>query len=66
MAKCDGGGNNANHYIFKEHLPKLVNEIGIEIKIAHYHPYRSKYNPRDHRLFPYITRTCQGVIFTIL
>ena len=65
LAKCDGGGsNNANHYIFKEDLQKLVNEIGIEIRIAHYPPYTSKYNPIEHRLFPHITRACQGVIFT--
>ena len=67
LAKCDGGGsNNANHYIFKEDLQKLVNEIGIEIIIAHYPPYTSKYNPIEHRLFPHITRACQGVIFTSL
>ena len=67
MAKCDGGGsNNANHYIFKEDLQKLVNKIGIEIRIAHYPPYISKYNPIEHRLFPHITRACQGVIFTNL
>ncbi|MGB3265204.1 MAG: hypothetical protein WBA89_14775 [Microcoleus sp.] len=24
----------------------------------------SKYNPIEHRLFPHITRACQGVIFT--
>ena len=29
--------------IFKEDLQKLVNEIGIEIRIAHYPPYCSKY-----------------------
>ena len=67
MAKCDGGGsNNANHYIFKEDLQKLVNEIGIEFRIAHYPPYTSKYNPIEHRLFPHVTRACQGVIFTSL
>ena len=67
LAKCDGGGsNNANHYIFKEDLQKLVNEIGIEIRIAHYPPYTSKYNPIEHRLFPHVTRACQGVIFTSL
>jgi len=65
LAKCDGGGsNNANHYIFKEYLQKLVNEIGIEIRIAPYPPYTSKYNPIEHRLFPHVTRACQGVIFT--
>ena len=35
----------------------------IEIRIAHYPPYTSKYHPIEHRLFPHITRTCQGVIF---
>ena len=67
LAKCDGGGsNNANHYIFKQDLQKLVDEIGIELRIAHYPPYTSKYNPIEHRLFPHITRACQGVIFTSL
>ena len=65
LAKCDGGGsNNANHYILKEDLQKLVNEIGIEIRMAHYPPYTSKYNPIEHRLFLHVTRACQGVIFT--
>jgi hypothetical protein len=31
-----------------------------------YPPYTSKYNPIEHRLFPHITRACQGVIFTSL
>ncbi len=43
-----------------------MNEIGIEIRIAHYPPYTSKYNPIEHRLFPHLTRACQGVIFTSL
>ncbi|WP_309143890.1 hypothetical protein [Oscillatoria sp. HE19RPO] len=30
----------------------------------HYPPYASKYNPIEHRLFPHVTRACQGVIFT--
>ena len=65
MIKCDGGGsNNSNHYIFKSDLQKLVNELNIEIRIAHYPPYTSKYNPIEHRLFPHVTRACQGVIFT--
>jgi Rhodopirellula transposase DDE domain len=60
---CDGGGSHdARHYIFKQDLQALVNEIGIEIRIAHYPPYTSKYNPIEHRLFPHITRACQGVI----
>ena len=65
MALCDGGGSNGSrHYIFKEDLQQLADELGIEIRIAHYPPYCSKYNPIEHRLFPHITRACQGVLFT--
>jgi Rhodopirellula transposase DDE domain len=61
---CDGGGSNsANQYLFQEDLQRLVDRIGIEIRVAHYPPYTSKYNPIEHRLFPHLTRACQGVIF---
>jgi len=61
---CDGGGSNSSrYYIFKEDLQKLADEIGIEIRIAHYPPYCSRFNPIEHRLFPHVTRACQGVIF---
>jgi hypothetical protein len=61
---CDGGGSNsASHYLFKEDLQKLVDRLGIEIRVAHDPPYCSKYNPIEHRLFPHLTRACQGVIF---
>ncbi len=43
---CDGGGSNSSrHYIFKEDLQKLADELKIKICIAHYPPYTSKYNP---------------------
>ena len=61
---CDSGGsNNASHYVFKEDLEKLTDRIGIAIRVAHYPPYTSKYNPIEHRLFPHVTRACQGVVF---
>ena len=61
---CDcGGSNNARYYIFKEDLEKLSEELKIKIRIAHYPPYTSKYNPIEHRLFPHVTRACKGVIF---
>lgn len=61
---CDGGGsNNSRHYIFKQDLQELADELGLDIRIAHYPPYCSKYNPIEHRLFPHVTRACQGVIF---
>jgi predicted ArsR family transcriptional regulator len=61
---CDGGGSNSSRaYLFKEALQALSNELGIEIRIAHYPPYTSKYNPIEHRLFPHVSRVCEGVIF---
>ena len=64
MVQCDSGGNNNNrHYLFKEDIQKLANEIRVEVRIAHYPPYTSKYNPIEHRLFPHVTKACQGVIF---
>lgn len=64
---CDGGGSNSSrYYIFKQDLQTLADEIGVEVRIAHYPPYCSKYNPIEHRLFPHVTRACQGVIFKTL
>lgn len=61
---CDGGGSNsASRYVFKEELQKLADRLGLEIRVAHYPPYCSKYNPIEHRLFPHVTRACQGVVF---
>lgn len=61
---CDGGGSNSSrHYIFKEDLQKLANSINKEIRIAHYPPYTSKYNPIEHRLFCYISKAWSGVVF---
>jgi hypothetical protein len=67
LVLCDGGGSNsASRYVFKEQLQKLADRLGIEIRVAHYPPYCSKYNPIEHRLFPHVTRACRGVIFRTL
>jgi len=61
----DGGGSNSSrYYIFKEELQKLADKIGVKIRIAHYPPYTSKWNPIEHRVFPHVTRALQGVILT--
>jgi len=63
LVLCDGGGSNsATKYVFKEDLQALANRLGLEIRVAHYPPYCSKYNPIEHRLFPHVTPACQGVI----
>ena len=67
LVLCDGGGSNsASRYVFKEALQKLANRLGVEIRVAHYPPYCSKYNPIERRLFPHVTRACRGVIFRTL
>jgi hypothetical protein len=58
-----GGSNAAAHYIFKQDLEDLANDIGIEVRMAHYPSYCSKYNPIERRLFPHVTRACQGMLF---
>jgi Rhodopirellula transposase DDE domain len=61
---CDGGGSNSSRtYLFKAELEQVAADIGMEIRVAHYPPYTSKYNPIEHRLFPHVTRACQGVVF---
>lgn len=62
---ADGGGSNSSrHYIFKEDIQNLANDIGVELRIAHYPPYTSKYNPIEHRVFCHITRALEGIVFT--
>lgn len=61
---CDGGGsNNCRHHIFKEDLQRLVNQIEVPVRVAHYPPHCSKYNPIEHRLFSHVTRAWSGLIF---
>lgn len=64
MLMDGGGGNSSRHYVFKQELQALADEIGVEIRIAHYPPYTSKWNPIEHRVFPHITRSLQGAVLT--
>ena len=64
---CDGGGSNsASHYIFKQDLQELVNDLGTPIRVAHYPSYCSKYNPIERRLFSQVSRACKGMLFDTL
>jgi len=61
-----GGSNAANQYVFKQDLQTLANDIDVEIRVAHYPSYCSKYNPIEHRFFPHVGRACQGRLFDTL
>lgn len=64
---CDGGGSNSSrHYVFKEAVKKLADTIGICVRIAHYPPYCSKYNPIEHKAFPHVTRALSGIVLDSL
>ncbi len=55
------------------HMRKLAVEIAVTSALlppnksaplpTHYPPYTSKYNPIEHRVFPHLTRACQGIVF---
>ncbi len=59
-----GGSQSYRHDVFKEALQRLADELGIEIRMAHYPPDASQWNPIEHRVFPFITRALKGAIRT--
>lgn len=63
LVLCDAGGSNGcRNHRFKEKVQQLANDTGLQIRVAHYPSYCSKYNPCDHRLFPHITRALSGIL----
>ena len=61
---CDGGGSNGSRFhVVKEAFYNLTKELEIEIVVAHYPPYCSKWNPIEHKAFCHITRAWQGIVF---
>ncbi len=61
-----GGSNSAAKYIFKHDLQSVVNATDVEVRVAHYPSYCSKYNPIERRFFPHVTRACTGMLFDTL
>ncbi len=49
---CDGGGSNAaRSRVFKLCMAHLSKVINLKIRIVHYPPYRSKFNPIERKVF---------------
>ncbi len=64
---CDCGGSNAaNQYLFKHDVQELADQLGVEMRVAHYPSSCSKYHLIERRLFPHSTRACQGMLFDTL
>ena len=61
---CDGGGSNSSsHYVVKEQFKQLSEKLQMQIVVAHYPPYCSKWNPVEHKAFSYISKKWQGIVF---
>jgi hypothetical protein len=64
---CDCGGSNGyRHHVFKEELHALAGDLGLPIRVAHYPPGCSKYNPIERRMFCHVTRAMRGVVLRSL
>ena len=62
---CDCGGSNGyRQHRFKEQLHRLACRFERPIRVAHYPPGCSKYNPIEHRLFCHVTRALQATVLT--
>lgn len=60
---ADGGGSNGSrNKLFKQELQDWADEENLKIRVCHYPPYCSKYNPIEHRLFPSISNALEGVM----
>ena len=60
---CDCGGSNGNRqHRFKEELCHLARDLMCDIRVAHYPPGCSKYNPIEHRLFCHVSRALRAVV----
>ena len=63
LALADSGGASGCRSLrFKDGLQQFADLTGLTVRVAHYPTHCSKYNPIEHRLFPHLTRVCQGVL----
>jgi len=61
---ADGGGSNSSrNRRFRQELQELSDRTGLEIRMAHYPPYTSKWNPIEHRMFSHVSRGWKGMVF---
>jgi hypothetical protein len=59
-----GGSNSYRTHLYKAGLQNLANALELDLKVVHYPPYASKWNPIEHRVFCHITSSLSGVILT--
>ena len=58
---CDNGGCNGSvNRLWKYELQGFTDTFGLRVRVAHYPPRASKWNPIEHRLFSFITKNWAG------
>ena len=59
---ADGGGSNSHrNRLWKQQLQeKLCDRLGLKVRVCHYPPGASKWNPIEHRLFSFISINWAG------
>lgn len=56
-----GGSNSARSRVWKYRLQKsLCDNFGLKVRVCHYPPGSSKWNPIEHRLFSEISKNWKG------
>ena len=61
LVLCDNGGcNGSQNRLWKYELQEFVDEFGIAVRVCHYPPRASKWNPIEHRLFSFISKNWAG------
>jgi Rhodopirellula transposase DDE domain len=61
LSDC-GGSNGNRQWLFKEELCYLASDLAMDVRVAHYPPGCSKYNPIEHRMFCHVSRALQAVV----
>jgi len=59
---ADGGGSNGYRTrLWKQQLQEeFCNRVGLKVRVCHYPPGASKWNPIEHRLFSFISRNWEA------
>lgn len=61
LVLCDNGGcNGSQNRLWKYELQRFADRYGIAVRVAHYPPGASKWNPVEHRLFSFISKNWAG------
>lgn len=59
-----GGGCSYRCHLLKQQLQQFSDRYGLIVRMAHFPPGCSKWNYIEHRLFPHVSRSIQGVALT--